>query len=257
MLVRRDYPVLTLPPKHPIVARPFVESYSEKVLNIQRADLIAYWRLTESSGTVADNYEGTAARDGTYNQNVSDMGIGDGIGDGNTAPVFTPGSSNRVTIDTSSLDTAFDGAECTLAGWFKMRVVGIWTDGSQRAFMHVGVNTTTDLAQLSKSTTNNTLRFRREGGNVADQVQDGGHSETVFVHVAMTVSESTDEMKAYVDGTQVGSTQTGLGAYTGALGSSFIGSRTNVGEFHDGRLAHFAIWTAPLTVAKISSLATV
>jgi len=40
--------------------------YINKVLSIQPNNLLAYWPLNETSGTNADNAEGTATRDGTY-----------------------------------------------------------------------------------------------------------------------------------------------------------------------------------------------
>jgi hypothetical protein len=44
----------------------YAQTYKDKVLGTVPDDLIAYWTLAETSGSTADNAEGTAARDGTY-----------------------------------------------------------------------------------------------------------------------------------------------------------------------------------------------
>ena len=80
---------------------------TQKVITTQADNLIVYWPLWETSGTTIDNYEGTAARDGTY----SSVTLGEtGIGDGKTSPRFD-GTNDYCAIHTTSLQSAFNGAE--------------------------------------------------------------------------------------------------------------------------------------------------
>jgi hypothetical protein len=67
-------------------------------------------------------------------------------------------------------------------------------------------------------------------------------------------------MKAHVNGSQVGSTQTGLGAWVGALNSQLcsVGAASNIPQrVVDGRVAHCAILGTALTQPQIADLAVV
>ena len=69
-------------------------TYYKKVLATEPANLLAYWPLNEGSGSVADNLEGTAARDGAY----TGVTLGQaGIGDGWTALDVAAGHLGRAT----------------------------------------------------------------------------------------------------------------------------------------------------------------
>jgi len=88
-------------------------SYSATIL----ADTpVAYWRLGESSGTIADNAEGTAALDGTY-ANSPTLGVaGALVGDANTAVTFD-GTTQVVSVpDDAALDL---GDTFSLEAWIK------------------------------------------------------------------------------------------------------------------------------------------
>ena len=101
------------------------EAYYEKVLGIQSANMLAYWPVWEASGAVADNIEGTAARDGAY----TGVDLGQpGIGDGNTCP-WWDGANDYCNIYSTSLRDAFNGAEGTIACWAKVNSAAVWTDG--------------------------------------------------------------------------------------------------------------------------------
>ena len=104
-------------------------SYMGKVLGIGGGP-IAYWPLSESSGTNAVNEQGTAARDGTFARNVTTMGTGTGIGDGNTAPDFD-GTNDYCDVYSVSFRDAFNGAEGTVSLWAQVSGVGIWTDSTR------------------------------------------------------------------------------------------------------------------------------
>ena len=90
-------------------------TYARKVLAIDRDNLIAYWRLSEASGSVADNLEGTAARDAGYDADVT---LGQpGIGDGRTSVLFDLSADEFVDCFTTSFRDAWDGAEGSMIAW--------------------------------------------------------------------------------------------------------------------------------------------
>jgi hypothetical protein len=67
-------------------------------------------------------------------------------------------------------------------------------------------------------------------------------------------------MRAYINGAQVGTTQTSLGTWSGALDSAqtCIGAaNTTPASVHSGWLAHPAIWNVALTPAEVAWLSQV
>ena len=106
-------------------------SYADKVRSYGP---FAYWPLWEQSGTTAVCLT-NSAMNGTYARNVAVMGTGAGIGDGYTAPIFTPGN-DRVNIFSAALQAGFNGDEGTLMAWGIVANVGVWADGAQRRLVH-------------------------------------------------------------------------------------------------------------------------
>lgn len=259
MLVRRGESGLYLPTPGIQVARVFpatlAQSYSDKVNALSP---IAYWRLSETVGPTADNYEGTAARDGTYinTPTLNQTGIGDGL----PAPTFAYASSENVDIYSTSLNTAFDGATGSVAGWVQVSGSSIWTDGNRHYMVRIQVDGN-NLLLIRKRDTNNTVLFYRVGGGTAETVSVGGQSSTDWMHFAMTWKEADGgEFKAYINGSQVGSTQTSLGAWTGSLVSTncvCFAASTAGGDSWDGGGAHWSVFATVLTDPNIASLATV
>ena len=92
---------------------------------------IAYWPLTETSGTVAHCLV-NPAQNGTYSSNVATWPVGAGIGDGNTAPIFD-GANDWVQAFSATLAAAW-AANCPTTGavmiWTKAANLGMWTDGA-------------------------------------------------------------------------------------------------------------------------------
>jgi hypothetical protein len=219
--------------------------YYRRVLNLKRANLIAYWPLYELSGATADNLEGTAARDATY----TNCTLGQtGIGDGKKCPSL--GGTAYINALTASLQAAFNGAEGTLMVWARVANVGVWTDGIARmsAFIAVDANNYLDIG---KTTTNNQMRFRYMAGSTIKQILYT-MSPTAFFCAALSWSATADQVKAFVNGAQVGSTATTLGTWAGALATAILGASSAVPATPwSGYLAHAALWTAALYPAQI------
>jgi len=229
-------------------------SYSDKVLATETANLIAYWRLQEASGSTADNYEGTAARDGEY----TGVTLGQtGIGDGLTCPYFD-GANDYVDHYSTSLRDALDVDAGTLAIWAKVSGAGIWTDDAFHWITSLRVDTNNYVQILKRNAAgNNELKAAYKAGGTEDGISLAT-TPTDWFHIAITWDTTADEVKVYYAGSQQGATQTGLGTWNGDIDEDW----SNIGcleetpsNVWDGYLAHCAVWTKALTAAQISSLA--
>jgi hypothetical protein len=230
-------------------------SYSQKLQGIQPADLIAYWKLTEKSGTTAVNAEGTAARNGTYARNVTAMGTVDGIGDGNTAPDFD-GTNDEINVYSADLSGAIDGDEGTLAGFLKAENANVWSDDLSGLGLTLGKDASNELA--FRHWGNNTVQVVRKAGGVTSNIAKGSVSTIAWFHMTITWSKTADQVIAYFDGVQFGAPATGLGAFGSPSlvdGRCYIGNNPSGNALWIGALAHFAIWTKALTGAEVASLA--
>ena len=232
-------------------AKPPSQTYIEKVLTYSP---IAYWPLNETSGTTADNAEGTAARDGTY---VNTPTLNQtGIGDGNGAPLFTPASAEYVNVQTASLASAFSGAAGTLHLWCKVSASGVWTDGSLDMAVRLFADSN-NYVNLYKNTTNNQLFMAYKAGGTAEQVSISSVSTTDWFAFGVTWSKAAEEVKLYLNGSQSGATQTSLGTWAGSLGTSRLGDDGFSSWYWNGYLAHAAVFTSPLGSTAMAALATV
>ena len=231
-------------------------NYTQIVQQIAAANLIAYWPLAEAAGaTVALDASGNGCN-GAYT--AVTLGVA-GIGDGRTAASFD-GSTSFNNIYSASLQTVFNGGEGTVALWIKVSGAGVWTDGVQRRFFRLST-TGTDFMYVRKDTTNGQMLFNYAPSGASKSVTVNSLSSVGWLHIAMTWSKSADQMKAYINATQQGSTQTGLGDWVGTLLSNtatMIGAAdTTPNNVWSGSIAHAAIWTTPLSAAQILTLVAV
>lgn len=230
-------------------------TYIDKVLGYGP---IAYWPLYETSGTTAACLV-NAAQNGTYNSDVSGWPVGDGVGDGNTAPLFD-GSNDCVNVYSATLNANFDGQEGAFAGWMRAFNAGVWTDGAWRTTALFLVDFS-NYIQIHRTNANNQYQWWYNAGGVGDSITDvSAAGRTDWIHFAMTWSRSADELKAYFDGVQAGATQATLGIWAGNLSNTrcVLGANDLVtNEVWHGWLAHCAIWDTVLTQPQLLDLATV
>ena len=229
-------------------------TYAEKVLATEPSNLLAYFICGEASGTVMQEEKNNY--DGAY----TGVTLGQtGIGDGNTCPLFD-GANDYGNLYTAGLAGVFNGAEGTMAVWCKMNTAGVWTDSTQRYLYRLAADTS-NRADITKQATTNQLRFRYTAGGTEELVTDTSLAGTAnWFHLAMTWSVAADQVIAYINGAQVGATQTGLGTWAGALSSTstVIGAlNTTPSAPHYGYLAHVPIWNVALNSTQIADLATV
>ena len=176
-----------------------------------------------------------------------------GIGDGRTSASFN-GTTSTVDVFSAVLASDFNGAEGTLACWAKVSAAGIWADSTARNCIEVG--SATQYIYIKRDTPNNELQvIRNVGGGDYDYVNIVTAAPTGWFHCAITWSDSGDKLIAYYNGTQSGSTQTGIGLWSTTLTYASIGSQNGGGVFWSGLLAHVALWTTPLSAQQVAELA--
>ncbi len=227
-------------------------SYTNKVVALAP---IAYWPLAEASGATVLDASGNG-RNGTY----TGVTLGQpGIGDGRSAASFD-GVTSFANIFSSSLQSAFNSAEGTMAIWVQFLSAGLWSDGVARQFMQLRVDAN-NLVTLRRTTTLNQLQDQYIAGATAKNVNITSIGGSVaWNHMAMTWSKSNDQVIAYVNGAQSGATQTALGVWAGSIASTLclLGASTQTpGNPMSGLLAHAAVWDRPLSAATVAALAVV
>lgn len=229
-------------------------NYGAKLLSVQRAALLAYWPLSELSGTTAADASGNG-RTGSY---VNAVPGAQGVGDGRTAAGFD-GTSDAINVYSASLRDAFNGSEGSLMAWAKVSGAGVWTDAANRNIVRVDSATAGNLVFIRKTTTNNTLQLRYSAGSTDKIIATTAFGGALgWLHVALTWSKAADQVKAYVNGAQIGATQTSLGTWAGlpTSGAVAIGAASSIGaEAWAGSIAHVALWSTPLSAAEVARLA--
>jgi concanavalin A-like lectin/glucanase superfamily protein len=214
---------------------------------------IVYFPQAEASGTTIVDESGNG-RNGTY----TGVDLGQtGIGDGRTCPSYD-GTNDYGDIYTAGLAGAFNKDEGTLALWLKVSGAGVWTDATSRRALLLQTDTSNRVSIL-RSSSNNQLVATYTAGGTQKQVLIAT-SSTAWLHLAITWSKANDQAIVYFNGTQSGSTQTGLGTWSGSLNSAttLLGaiSKTPT-QVWSGFLAHAAVWTTPLSAGQIATLAVV
>ena len=226
-------------------------TYAEKVLALNPS---AYWPLTETSGVVADNAEGTAALDGAYTGVTLNATTGP---DGSPAGSWD-GVNDLVDVYSPELSSLFDGAEGSVSVWAKVASAGVWTDATIRnviTFYNDGNN----FIYVSKTNTDNTLQFFRKAGGGNNVYSVGSQTTTDWVQLGITWSEAANETKAYIGGVVVPGSQpaSAWGVSTLDASGCKIGALTTI-RLWSGNIQHAALWAGTvLTPSQMAELAVV
>ena len=134
-------------------------SYSDKVLGTQSGHLLAYWKLNETSGTVAADSSGNG-RDASYSGATLNATT---FLDGAPAPSFD--EINDYLNAYSALQPVFNGQAGTILLWFRVSSSGVWTDGLNGKLANFVVDANASLYML-KSAASDTLEARYVAGGV-------------------------------------------------------------------------------------------
>jgi hypothetical protein len=181
------------------------------------ANTIGLYHLEDTGSTVLDS--SSKENHGTHTGMTT--GVRAVYGNGLKS---TDDNAHHIEIDAIADD--FDPTAGTLQFKFAADVLAHWTDGA----VHWLANLRTDgnnQIEIIK-TAGDTLVFVYTGGGTTLQV--GGISppgDLVPHEYAIEWDTVADELKAFIDGVQVGTTQSGFDPWVGALVSGTIGNRFN------------------------------
>lgn len=226
---------------------------SARIFGTQPANIIGYLPLGDPSGTNADDISSTNA-DGTYTGTFTLAQAG--IGDGSRSTLFGGG---RVSLATNlaALNTAMDKTQGTIFAWGKVSGAGVWTDGVSRFLIELGADANNRVF-MTKNTGSNLLSIVHVAGTTTKQIDVNTSTTLNWFSVALTWDKAADQVKAYFNGVQSGSTLTGLGVWVGSLSSTFsaIAEFNSAGTSNSwsGNLAHVAIWKIALTATEVARI---
>ncbi len=141
------------------------------------------------------------------------------------------GTNDNVNIYSTDLNSAFNPNEGTLVAWVKVSGSGVWSDSTNRGLLYLNTNANNQIF-FGKSSTTNYLQFLYVAGGTTNAVYYLTSAPTTWIQLAITWSKSNDQVKAYSNGAQVGTTQTGLGTWVGNFVSTtaVIGAYTTSGS---------------------------
>lgn len=229
----------------PMVAvKPSRGVYEQHILKVSPDNLIGYWPLNETRGTLSYDHSksklnATMINTPTFFQS--------GIGDTYPTILFN-GTSEYETLP--GFESVISGQEGTLICWVQNPTgwVGTWMD----AF--IASTSTGDRIAVRASLAAGTVLVYRVGGGTSKLVTLAGFSGTGFFCVAISWSFSNDFVKGYVGGVQTLPTLNGIGNYGGIPTVPQIARSS---YYWYGKIAHLAVWNTPLTDQEIEWLASV
>ena len=232
-------------------------NYKDKVKSIRPESLIAYYPLDEERGTAIGDHS-LQANHGTATSVI----LADDTGpDGLPAPRFD-GTNSYINIYSSALDTDFSETTGSASVWVRVLNSAQLENTTRRGILALGADTS-NIVYIERTTTANTFRIAYIGGGTTDSVsptfyKDGSY-EIPWVHLGVTWDVTNNELKAYVNGVQSGTTQASLGTWSGALASTLctIGAiNTTPASGWSGWIKHVAIWNAELSADDMLRLGT-
>lgn len=229
--------------------------YRATVQAVAPSNLLVYYPLNETSGTVAEDDSGNNA-DGSYSGvtlNSTTFLTGEAAGSWD-------GINDFVSLYTTYLASNFNSNEGTILVWFRVSGASLWTDGVQRYLVILSNNASNRILITKATASNNVQGFSSFGGTNKNSTSAIFGGSTDWIALMYTWSKSADQVKFWGGGVQLGSTLTSLGTWSGALSSSAVtvgASSTAGGAAFHGNIAQVAIWNTALDPTQVAVLATV
>jgi len=141
----------------------------------------------------------------------------------------------------------------TLSAWAKLEDVG--TDNTSIFKYYVDGSNQVTIIYLSST---NQFKFMYKAGGTVTQVLVSAGSiegDGNFHHYAITYDVGAAELKAYIDGSQVGTTQTSFGTWSGTISVFELGRNSLAGTgYWIGQIDEIALFNAAKSSSDISSI---
>lgn len=243
-------------------------SYDTEVTN---ATAWAQYRLDETSGTTADNAEGTAARDGTYEgtPTLNQTGRDPGIRASDKAVRFD-GTNDDVLLPTGAFDIATSTSAITVEAWIKLDAgtadvqESVWagrksTDSDSLNSLEVFQNSDGTGLRLRYSTRGDdgtglnvlTWTIAAASGPARHDIRGCGHW-----HQVVCVRATDKSKQIYFDGELVASGSDSMGSGATSMDWCYIGRDRQLGaaSFFAGQITELNIYLSALSKTTIQKL---
>ena len=220
------------------------------ILGYDSSNLIAYWPLTETIGSDADNVEGSSSLDGTYsnvalNQDTfSELPVG----------LWDSVSNSYVSLPHAALASVMNESLFTIQIWTKVTNASVWTNGSLEEWLYLAVNGNNRI-RFTKISLSNRVDVIYSAGGVTKTVVVTPVSSLDYMHWCITVDKANDRMRVYLNGSQQGAEQTGLGVWSGSFINCFIGALATTTFNANAYIGHVTIWNREFSASEVSDLA--
>lgn len=237
--------------------RVFGELHSAKVLATDYANLIAYWQMTETTGSTFVDSSG-------FHNDIPLSGVtlnaAAGV-DGLPMPYFD-GASDYANLlpGGTTLASDFSGLTGTLMGVAKIAAAE-WVDGSAREMIRFRGGSGVNLAYIRKAGYNNAIEFQFDANGVSKLTLVSVSLADVLFTWCMTWDDANDRTRLFINGAEAtGSPVTGIGTWNGGVlsgNNNVIGAAVipNTEPFL-GYQGHFAWWKSVLTDPQIAYVGT-
>lgn len=215
------------------------------------SEIVEIWPLHEGGGEIIQG--AVHQRNGAY---VNIAWDGTKFLDDRPAPYFDGAGGTHGDLYSSALASAFNSVAGTVWSWVKIPDTETWTDGQARRFVYLAANFN-NRVELRRSVGHN----RWGGAYVAGGTTSFGEDDysTLGWYLSLVTWDKaageTGEVIVYRNGAAV-STRTGLGTWSGALGSSstLLGAAGKTSISHVGYLAYVGILNRAATPEEAASL---
>jgi len=206
--------------------------------------LVSYWKLNENAAnTDVDDSHG--ASDGTASTNTNNLSVAGKI---STAFEFN-GSTEYVEFGDNAAFSIDNTSGLSFNFWAKSAVVG----AGNRALSKGSANPNFEYEMYYTSNTVMCYIFTNAGGTIANYGSAGNiASDTGWRMVTVTMNDSLNELRVYINGTEVGNDTTWSAAAVGAAHPLEIGRRGT--GYWAGIMDELGVWNRVLTPTEITSL---
>lgn len=172
------------------------------------------------------------------------------------AKAILDGSNDFLNIYGAALNEDFDGAAGTVVVFAQVSAAGVWTDAATRYLINIGADGN-NCVRIFKGSTANQVLYRYIAGGTTDTVIDTTAVGTTKAMFALTWDKAAEELKAYLNGAQVGTTQASLGTWAGSLASTqcFVGAVSATGMTPwSGNIYGARVYDRALTAGELAAM---
>jgi hypothetical protein len=219
------------------------------------------WPFQEPDGATVARAKVSGVYNTAYDSSIVGATVAQPFG-GNIPYAYSfDGNNDYVGIYSAALNTVWDGSKGTAIVFVEIPAA-VWIDGLGRLILSMRVSSGANYVDILKHTANNSLRYRYNAGGTSEDIIYTSGAITTPMMVASTWDKDADsgngEFKAFLNNTQVGTTQAIAGVYAGALSPTqcVIGAFNTIAELpYSGLITEPILHpTRAMTPAEISEI---